>query len=64
MMGLMGLTKDNLNNIAYYIILIVLVLPLYPFMLMVFGYLFGQSQFFFPFAKKMLKSIGLGFVLK
>ncbi|WP_317043939.1 DUF6787 family protein [Flavobacterium covae] len=41
-----------------------LVLPLYPFMLMFFGWLFGQSIFFFPFSKKMLKSIGLGFIFK
>lgn len=64
LMGLLGLTKNNLHWIPYYIILLVLVLPLYPFMLMVFGYLFGQSSFFFPFAKKMLKSIGLGFIFK
>jgi len=31
---------------------------------MFFGYLFGQSKFFFPFSKKMLKSMGLGFVFK
>ena len=64
LMGRLGLTKNNLHWIPYYIILLVLVLPLYPFMLMVFGYLFGQSGFFFPFAKKMLKSIGLGFIFK
>jgi len=64
LMGILGLTKENLHWIPYYIILLVLVLPLYPFMLMAFGYLFGQSGFFFPFAKKMLKSIGLGFIFK
>ena len=64
LMGLLGLSKDNLNIVLYYLILLVLVLPLYPFMLMGFGYLFGQSKFFFPFSKKMLKSIGLGFVFK
>jgi hypothetical protein len=64
LMGLIGLTKENLHWSLYYIILLVLVLPLYPFMLMGFGYLFGQSKFFFPFGKKMLKSIGLGFIFK
>lgn len=64
LMGLLGLSKENLHWFMYYIILFVLVLPLYPFMLMIFGYLFGQSKFFTPFAKKMLKSIGLGFVFK
>lgn len=58
-----GLTKDNVNVILYYIILLVLVLPLYPFMLMFFGWLFGQSNFFTPFAKKMIKSMKMGFLL-
>jgi hypothetical protein len=61
-LDLLVITQQNTPWYLYYILLIVLVLPLYPFLLMVFGYLFGQSQFFLPFAKKMLKSIGLGFV--
>ena len=50
LMQKMDITKDNIHFVLYYIILFVLVLPLYPFMLIVFGYLFGQSKFFFPFA--------------
>jgi len=64
LMDAMGITSENTPWFLYYIILIVLVLPLYPFMLMAFGYLFGQSKFFFPFSKRMLKSIGLGFIFK
>lgn len=64
LMGLLGLSKQNLHWLPYYIILLVLVFPLYPFMLMVFGYLFGQSDFFFKFGKRMLKSMGLGFIFK
>lgn len=60
----MDITKDNIHWLLYYIILLLLVLPLYPFMLMVFGYVFGQSKFFFPFAKKLLKHIGLGFIFE
>ena len=62
LMQKMDITKDNIHFVLYYIILFVLVLPLYPFMLIVFGYLFGQSKFFFPFAKNILKQIGLGFI--
>ena len=58
-----GLTKDNTPVILYYIILLILVLPLYPFMLMFFGWLFGQSMFFTPFAKKMIRSMKMGFLL-
>lgn len=64
LMGWMGITKANTAWFLYYPILLVLVLPLYPFMLMVFGWLFGQSSFFFPFAKRMLRHIGLGFVFR
>ncbi len=62
LMGLMAVNKTNTPLYFYYPLLIILVLPLYPFLLMGVGYLFGQSAFFFPFAKKMLRSIGLGFV--
>ncbi|WP_136666700.1 DUF6787 family protein [Flavobacterium sp. H122] len=64
LMELLGLSKENLHWLPYYIILLVLVFPLYPFMLMAFGYLFGQSEFFFKFGKRMLKSMGLGFIFK
>lgn len=63
LMGLLGMTKENTNLVLYTIIMLVLVLPLYPFMLMVFGWLFGQSKFFFPFAKRMIRSMKLGFLL-
>ncbi|WP_348823081.1 DUF6787 family protein [Flavobacterium aestuarii] len=63
-MDYFGLNKDSMHWFFYYFVLLVLVLPLYPFLLMVFGYLFGQSKFFFPFSKKMLKSIGLGFFFR
>ena len=62
-MGLLGMTKENTHWLLYFIIMLVLVLPLYPFMLMVFGWLFGQSKFFFPFAKRMIRSMKLGFLL-
>jgi hypothetical protein len=63
LMDALGITKDNTNSILYYLILLVLVLPLYPFMLMCFGWLFGQSNFFTPFAKKMTHRMKLGFLL-
>jgi uncharacterized protein DUF6787 len=62
LMSLMDISKANTALYLYYPLLLILVLPLYPFLLMGVGYLFGQSAFFFPFAKKMLRSIGLGFV--
>ena len=58
-----GITKENTNVLLYYVVLLVLVLPLYPFMLIFFGWLFGQSKFFTPFAKKMIRSMKMGFLL-
>lgn len=63
-MNYLGINNDNTHWIPYYLILVALVLPVYPFLLMFFGYLFGQSKFFFPFSKKILSSMGLGFVFK
>lgn len=63
-MDYLGISEDNTHWFFYYFVLLILVLPLYPFLLMFFGYLFGQSKFFFPFSKRMLKSIGLGFIFK
>jgi hypothetical protein len=62
LMTIIGLNDDNIHWFIYYLILLVLVLPIYPFLLMGFGYLFGQSKFFFPFGKRMLAKIGLGFI--
>ena len=63
-MDCLGLSKHNTNIAVYYFLFLVLVLPVYPFLLMIVGYLFGQSGFFFPFAKKILRQIGLGFIFK
>lgn len=57
------ISKDNTHVILYYIILLVLVLPLYPFMLLFFGWLFRQSVFFTPFATKMIRRMKMGFLL-
>jgi len=62
LMELIGISDENTHWFHYYLILLVLVLPIYPFLLMGFGYLFGQSKFFFPFGKRMLSKIGLGFI--
>lgn len=64
LMNCVGLTKENMNPVAFYLIAGILILPLYPLLLMVVGWLFGQSGFFFPFAKKMLNRISFGLLYK
>jgi len=42
----------------YWIIRIIIILPLYQILLIVFGALFGQFKFFLAFEKKMLRRMG------
>ena len=58
------LEKGNLNIILYYSTLTVVVTLIYPFLIIVIGYIFGQFDFFFTFSKNMLNRIGLGFLFR
>ncbi len=44
-----------LGSFLYWFIRIIIILPLYQVLLIIFGTLFGQFQFFWEFEKKMLK---------
>jgi len=41
-----------------------IILPIYKVLLVFFGWVFGEFHFFWNFAKKMLRSMGLGFLTK
>lgn len=56
---LLGITKENLNPVAYWILFIIIGLIFYQILLVFFGWLFGQFQFFWEFEKKMLRRFGL-----
>jgi hypothetical protein len=58
-MELMGITKENLNIIVYWVLFIIIGLVFYQLLLVFFGWIFGQFQFFWSFEKKMLKHFGL-----
>ena len=56
-----GIVKENFNGaeiFIYYCLKIVLVFIAYQILLVSFGWLFGQHQFFWNFEKKMLSRIG------
>lgn len=55
---LLGITKENLNPMVYWILYIIIGLVFYQILLLCFGWLFGQFKFFWEFEKKMLKRIG------
>lgn len=58
-MELMGITKENLNIIVYWVLFIIIGLVFYQLLLVFFGWAFGQFKFFWNFEKKMLKHFGL-----
>ncbi|WP_369994971.1 DUF6787 family protein [Winogradskyella sp.] len=58
-MKLIGITKENLNPILYWILFIIIGLIFYQILLVTFGWLFGQFKFFWEFEKKMLRRFGL-----
>ena len=59
-MAFLGITKENLNPIIYWVLFIIIGLIFYQILLVSFGWLFGQFKFFWEFEKKMLKRFGLG----
>ena len=59
-MKLIGITKENLNPVIYWVLFIIIGLIFYQILLVFFGWLFGQGKFFWDFEKKMLKRFGLG----
>ncbi|SHG33266.1 hypothetical protein SAMN04488116_1001 [Flagellimonas flava] len=60
---LIGLKKDTVAGWIYWTARIVLIFPIYQVLLVCFGWLFGQFKFFWSFEKKMLKRMGLGFLI-
>lgn len=60
---LIGITKENLQPVLYWILYVLISFAFYQILLVLFGWLFGQHKFFWEFEKKMLRRMGLGFVL-
>ena len=48
----------------YWTVRILIIFPIYQVLLIIFGWLFGQFNFFWSFEKKMLSRFGLGFLFK
>ncbi|WP_176619934.1 DUF6787 family protein [Flagellimonas chongwuensis] len=58
-----GFDNENIHGAIYWTLRILLIFPIYQVLLVGIGWLFGQYQFFWNFEKKMLKRMGLGFLL-
>lgn len=61
---LLGITKENLNIFIYWFLFLIIGLVFYQILLVLFGWLFGQFNFFWEFEKKMLARFGLKRFLK
>lgn len=57
---LLGVSKDNLSPVLYGIIFTVVSLIFYQILLVFWGFVLGQFEFFWNFEKKMLRRMGLG----
>ncbi len=58
-----GITKE-MGWYIYWPVRLLIILPIYQVLLVFFGWLFGEFAFFWDFEEKMLRSMGLGFLLK
>ncbi len=47
------------NNFIYWVLRILIIFPIYQFLLVIIGWVFGQFKFFWAFEKKMLRRMGL-----
>ena len=58
----LGITKEDLG-FWFTPVRLILIFPIYQVLLVLIGLLFGQFKFFWTFEKKMLRSMGMGFLL-
>jgi len=58
-LGFLNITPESFNTVFYWTIRIMILFVMYQFLLVFFGWLFGQFHFFWSFEKKMLRRIGL-----
>ncbi|MEO0037717.1 MAG: hypothetical protein RIQ59_928 [Bacteroidota bacterium] len=59
----LGISKETHHIVLYILLYIVIIFPIYQVLLVSFGFLFGQFQFFWNFEKKMLRAMKLGFII-
>ncbi|ALJ03752.1 diacylglyceryl transferase [Pseudalgibacter alginicilyticus] len=57
-LNFLNITPETFTTVGYWVVRIVLLFIVYQFMLVFFGWVFGQYKFFWGFEKKMLRRIG------
>lgn len=54
----LNITHENLGDYLYWPLYTLIIFIVYQFLLVFFGWLFGQYRFFWNFEKRMLKHLG------
>jgi hypothetical protein len=60
----LGMMRENTAGYIYWPLRIVLIFPIYQVLMVIIGWMYGEFEFFWKFEKKMLRLIGLGFLIK
>lgn len=55
--------SESMGWYVYWPVRIIIIFPIYQVLLVFFGWLFGEFSFFWEFEKKMLRSMGMGFLI-
>lgn len=61
-LSLVGIVRNETSAWIYWPLYIILIFPIYQVLLVFFGFVFLQFDFFWAFEKKMLRSMKLGFI--
>ena len=62
-MDAINMTKENTSSYIYWPVRIILIFPIYQVLMVIIGWMYGELEFFWKFVK-MLRLIGLGFMVK
>ncbi len=58
-LNFLNVNQNNMNIFFYWSLRILILFPVYQFLLIFIGTLFGQFSYFWEFEKKFLKKIGI-----
>ena len=61
---LVGLPQETTNPWIYRPLRILLIFPFYQILILIYGWLFGQFDFFYNFVKKFLSRIGFKWLFR
>ena len=63
-LNILLINQNTYGNFLYWLIRIILILPIYQVLLIIFGSLFGEFKYFWRMEKKTIRKISLIFTKK